>query len=162
MKSLLLLRHAKSSWDDAGLDDFDRPLNDRGNKAAPVMGKWLRQKKLKPNLILSSPAVRAKQTTKLICENAGWSNEVRYEGQIYEASVQRLFSLAMNIADEVELAVMVGHNPGFEELLEALTGEPGRMPTAAAALIELNVETWRKVKRGSGKLKWLRRPKDIQ
>src|SRR5258705_13867315 len=100
MKRLLLLRHAKSSWDDASLDDFDRPLNDRGKKAVPIMGKWLRRKKLKPNLILSSPAVRAKQTTKLICENAGWPNEVKYEQRIYEAPVQRLLSLAMNIADE--------------------------------------------------------------
>ena len=162
MKSLILLRHAKSSWDDASLDDFDRPLNSRGQKAAPLMGKWLRNKKLKPDLILSSPALRAKETTRLVCEKAGWSDLISYEKRIYEASVQRLLSLVTHIADEVELAVMVGHNPGFEELLEALTGETGRMPTAAAALIELNVEKWPQVKRGSGKLKWLTRPKDIE
>src|SRR5262245_57310626 len=143
MKHLLLLRHAKSSWDDASLDDFDRPLNERGKRTAPLMGKWLRRKKVKPDLMLSSPAVRAKETTRLVCEAAGWSADlISYERTIYEAPVQRLLSIVSGIPNEVGLAVLVGHNPGFEELLEALTGETRRMPTAAAALIELNVESW--------------------
>lgn len=162
MKTLLLLRHAKSSWDDASLEDFERPLNDRGQAAAPLMGKWLRRKKLKPGLVLSSPAVRAKETTRLVSEAAGWTDILSYERGIYEAPVQRLLKIVSGIRDELKVAVLVGHNPGFEELLEALTGEARRMPTATAALIELHVDSWQQVKRGAGKLKWLTRPKDIQ
>ena len=162
MKTLLLLRHAKSSWDDGSLEDFERPLNHRGQTAAPMMGKWLRRKKVKPDRILSSPAIRAKETARLVSEAAGWSDLVSYEPGIYEAPLQRLLKIVSGIRDEVNVAVLVGHNPGFEELLEALTGEARRMPTATAALIELDVDGWQQVKRGAGKLKWLTRPKDIQ
>jgi len=161
MKTLLLLRHAKSSWDDASLSDFDRPLNERGNRTAPVMGSWLRKKKLKPDLVLSSPAVRARQTTQIVCEAAGWAGPVQYDERVYEAPVQRLLSIVSQIENEVNLTMMVGHNPGLEELVEALTGESCRMPTGAVALIELNVEQWQEVRRALGKLKWLIRPRDI-
>ena len=106
-------------------------------------------------------ARRARETTELVCEAGGWAGHVRYDQRIYEASVQRLLGLVAQIENEVNLAMMVGHNPGFEELVEALTGDQHQMPTAAAALIELNVEEWQKVRRASGELKWLIRPKDI-
>ena len=162
MKTLLLLRHAKSSWDDAGLKDFDRPLNKRGLESAPLMGKAMRRRKLQPDLIISSPAVRAKETTQLVRDAAGLTPKVNYEEGIYEASTQRLLDLVSRIDDSVGTAMMVGHNPGFEELVAILTGETKRMPTAALALIELNIEKWSEVSSGTGTLKWLIKPKDLK
>ena len=162
MKTLLLLRHAKSSWDDAGLRDFDRPLNKRGLESAPLMGKAMRQRKLQPDLIISSPAVRAKETTQLVRNAAGLTPKVNYEEGIYEASVSRLVEIVSRIDDSVRIAMMVGHNPGFEELLGVLTGETKRIPTAALASIELNIEKWGEVSSGTGALKWLLKPKDLK
>ena len=161
MKTLLLLRHAKSSWDDPDLKDFDRPLNKRGLKTAPKMGAVMRKRKLQPDLILSSPAARAKETTSLVSEAASLKTEVRYDQRIYEASEDRLLKIVSQIDESVNSAMLVGHNPGFEELLAALTGESQRMPTAALACIELEVEKWADVSAASGKLAWLVKPKDL-
>lgn len=162
MKTLYLLRHAKSSWDDPNLSDFDRPLNKRGLKSAPKMGALMRKRKLQPDLILSSPAARAKETTHLVSEAAGWTTEVRYEQEIYEASVDRLLKIVSQIDESVNSAMMVGHNPGFEELLAALTGESQRMPTAALACIELQLDKWSDISPDSGKLLWLVRPRELK
>jgi len=162
MKTLYLLRHAKSSWDDPGLKDLDRPLNERGLKAAPRIGKYMRKEKIRPDLVLSSPALRAKQTTKLVCEGAGLTGVVDFNERIYEASAHRLFEIVAGLEDRFGSAMMVGHNPGFEEFLAALTGQSQRMPTAALACIELNLEKWSDIVAGCGKLKWLIRPKDLK
>ena len=161
MKTLYLLRHAKSSWDDRSLKDFDRPLNERGLKAAPRIGAYMRKEKIRPETILSSPALRAKQTTTLVCEAAGLTSLVNFDERIYEASAPRLFEIVAGFADHLGTAMMVGHNPGFEELLSALTGESQRMSTAALACIELNVEKWSDITANSGRLKWLVKPKDL-
>jgi phosphohistidine phosphatase len=162
MKTLLLMRHAKSSWKDNGLRDFDRPLNQRGMKAAPAMGKLLRKRKIEPDLVLSSPAERARQTSQLVFEAAGLKTEVRFDERIYEASVARLLEIISQIDDEANVAMLVGHNPGFEELSEALTGEAHTFPTAALACIEVNVEKWNKIKAGVGRLEWLAKPKELK
>jgi phosphohistidine phosphatase len=161
MKTLYLLRHAKSSWDDPGLKDFDRPLNKRGLKAAPKIGAYMLKEKIRPGIILSSPALRAKQTTTMACERAGLSSLINFDERIYEASVQRLFEIVTGFADEIDTAMMVGHNPGFEELLSALTGESQRMPTAALARINLKIEKWSELTGGCGNLKWVIRAKDL-
>lgn len=162
MKTLLLLRHAKSSWKDNGLRDFDRPLNQRGLKAAPAMGKLIRKRKLEPDLALSSPAERARQTSQLVLEAAGLKTEVRFDERIYEASVTRLLEIISQIDDEANVAMLVGHNPGFEELQEALTGEAHSFPTAALACIEVNIEKWHKIRAGVGRLEWLVKPKELK
>jgi len=162
MKTLLLLRHAKSGWKDNGVRDFDRPLNQRGMKAAPAMGKLIRKRKLQPDLVLSSPAERARQTTQLVMEAAGLKTELRYDERIYEAGVARLLEIISQIDDEVNVAMLVGHNPGFEELQEALTGEAHALPTAALACIELNIEKWNKVRARTGRLEWLATPKELK
>lgn len=162
MKTLYLLRHAKSSWDDASLKDFDRPLNNRGQKTAPKMGAFMRKQKIKPDIVISSPAVRASQTTELVREAAGLTAPLHFEAEIYEATPQRLLTIVQGIDDQMKSAMLVGHNPGFEELLAALTGESKRMPTAALACIELDVPRWSEVASGSGKLSWLTRPKDLE
>ena len=162
MKTLYLLRHAKSSWDDLNLKDFDRPLNKRGLKAAPKIGAYLRKEKIRPDVILSSPAVRAKETTTMVSDATGLAGVVAFEERIYEASAQQLFEIVAGFDSRISTAMMVGHNPGFEELLAALTGESQPMPTAALACIELNIEKWSDVSAGSGKLKWLIKPKDLK
>lgn len=162
MKTLLLLRHAKSSWKDDAMRDFDRPLNQRGLKTAPVIGKLIKKRKLQPDLVLSSPAERARQTTQLVIEAAGLKTELRYDERIYEASVARLLEIVSQIDDEANMVMLVGHNPGFAELLEVLTGEAHNLPTAALACIELNIEKWNKVRAGAGHLEWLVKPKELK
>ncbi len=162
MKTLLLLRHAKSSWKDSDVRDFDRPLNQRGLKAAPAIGRLIKKRKLQPDLLLSSPAERARQTTQLVIEAAGLKTELRYDERIYEASVERLLGLVSELDDEAGTIMLVGHNPGFEELLEMLTGEAHKLPTAALACIELNIEKWNKVRAGAGRLEWLVKAKELK
>jgi phosphohistidine phosphatase len=160
MKTLLLLRHAKSSRKDPDVKDFDRPLNQRGLKAASLVGEFIRKRKVQPDLVLSSPAERARQTTELVLAEAGLKIAVRHDERIYEATGARLLEVVAQIEDEVKVAMLVGHNPGFEELLEALTGEAHNLPTAALAGVELDIEKWNKVRAATGRLEWLVNPKD--
>jgi phosphohistidine phosphatase len=162
MKTLLLLRHAKSSWKESGVRDFDRPLNQRGLKAAPTIGRLIRKRKLKPDLVLSSPAERARQTTQLVLDAAGLKTELRYDERIYEASAARLLEIVSQIDDEATVVMLVGHNPGFEELVKSLTGEAHSLSTAALACIELDIEKWNKVRLGVNKLAWLVKPKELK
>lgn len=161
MKTLILLRHAKSSWKDSTKEDFDRPLNGRGLKAAPEVGKFMRRQGLQPDLLLSSPAERARRTTALIIESAKLTAALRYDERIYEASVARLLEIVSQIEESVNVVLMVGHNPGLEELLEHLTGESQHMPTAALAQISLDIERWSKAREHSGHLDWLVKPKNL-
>jgi phosphohistidine phosphatase len=161
MKTLFLLRHAKSSWKDVSLPDFERPLNERGRRAAPLIGKYMRKQKLHPDLILCSTAKRARQTIALVVKAAAFKTELRYDERIYEASLARLLLLVSQLDDAADKAMLVGHNPGFEELLESLTGQVRRMPTAALAHITLNVERWTDAREQSGELIRLVRPKDL-
>jgi phosphohistidine phosphatase len=162
MKTLLLLRHAKSSRKDNGVRDFDRPLNQRGLKTAPSIGRLMRKRKLQPDLVLSSPAERARQTTQLVIEAAGLKTELRYDERIYEASVERLLEVVSQLDDETGIVMLVGHNPGLEELLEMLTGQAHNLPTTALACVELNIEKWNKVRAGVGHLEWLVKPKELK
>jgi phosphohistidine phosphatase len=161
MKSLYLLRHAKSSWKEPGLQDFDRPLNNRGREAAPLVGKFIQKSNLRIDLLLSSPATRARQTAALVKEAAGLSAELLYDERIYEADAARLLDVVKQAADSADALMLVGHNPGMEELLELLTGEGQPMPTAALACVSLDVEKWSKVRAGAGHLEWLVRPKEL-
>ncbi len=159
MKTLLLLRHAKSSWDDASLADFDRPLNERGLRTAPLMGKLMREKQLVPDVILSSPAERASTTAALVSEAAGLGPEVRHEMRIYEASATALLHVAQSIDNTYDTAMLVGHNPGMEGFIHLLTGAVEPMPTAALAVIELDADGWSSFAPGTGQLRAVYRPK---
>lgn len=142
MKKLLLLRHAKSSWEDTSLPDFERPLNERGRRAAPLIGKFMRQRKIQPDLILCSPARRTRETIALVLEAAGIETETRYDERIYEATTSRLLEIISELEADKREVLLVGHNPGFENLLERLTGQAKRMPTASLALVILNADNW--------------------
>lgn len=161
MKKLLLLRHAKSSWADASLPDFERPLNERGRRAAPLIGKFMRAQKIQPDLIICSPAKRARETIALVLEAAGIKPELRYDERIYEATVPRLVEIISQIADDKREVLLVGHNPGFENLLESLTGQTERMPTAALARIILNSENWNEAAAQGGRLERLVKAKEL-
>jgi phosphohistidine phosphatase len=162
MKTLLLLRHAKSSWDSPALRDFERPLNERGLKAAPLMGRFLLKRKIRPGLVLSSPAERARQTAALLMEAARLGCPLRFDERIYEATAARLVEVVSQVEEEFETVLVVGHNPGMEELIERLTGEVRRMPTAALARITLDIEKWGKLREGAGRLEELIKPKEMR
>lgn len=160
MKTLFVLRHAKSSWDDPDLEDFDRPLNDRGRTTAPFMGEVMQRKGFEPDVIISSPAVRAKDTAALAKEHSGSDAEIVYEERIYEASAKTLRKVASSIDDRYGSVMMVGHNPGMEGLVQFLTGRPEAMPTAALAVIDLDIASWSDIDLESGRLRTIIRPKD--
>ncbi|HEX8249475.1 MAG TPA: histidine phosphatase family protein [Pyrinomonadaceae bacterium] len=160
MKTLFILRHAKSSWDNPDLADFERPLNERGLKTAPFVGNLMRERRLRVDLILSSPARRARETATLVTEAAEFAAEIRYDERIYEASPLSLLYLLSETEDEFESVLLVGHNPGLEGLIKILSGGIQSMPTAALAKIELNIDFWSKIAAESGKLNFVVRPKD--
>ena len=161
MRTLYLLRHAKSSWKDETLRDFDRPLKGRGRRAAEQMGQVLAEEKLKSPLVISSPAVRARETTELVLESGGFKLEPRFDERIYEADVRTLLEVAQSVPDSSDTAILVGHNPGFENLLSYFTGENRHMPTCALAKIEFDAVSWSEVAEETGRLELFVRPKDL-
>src|SRR5262245_46628964 len=163
MKTLLILRHAKSSWDEPGLEDHARPLSPRGERDAPRMGKLMRDERLLPDLIISSDAVRARSTAEAVAEAARYPGTILLEPRLYAASPAQIVAVLRTVADRDAATVMVvGHNPGLEELIAHLTGEREDMPTAALAHVTLPIERWRQVTTSSrGTLIRLYRPKEL-
>jgi len=161
VKTLFLLRHAKSSWKDQSLPDFERPLNRRGKDAAADIGRYLKHELIVPELVLSSPAVRARETIERVAQVAKWDVDVRFDQRIYEAGGLRLLEVVSQIENEIKSALLVGHNPGLEELLMLLTGESKRMPTAALAQIDLKSSKWANAADKRAKLAWRIKPRDL-
>lgn len=160
MKSLYILRHAKSSWDEPELEDFDRPLNKRGKKAAPFMGRLMADRDIVPDIVVSSPAARARSTAELVAEASGFPAQLKFDERIYEASPQMLRQVVSELDEDAGSAMIVGHNPGIEGFVSYLTGSSERMPTAALAHIRLNIDRWADVDSGCGELQAVLRPKD--
>jgi len=160
MRTLYLLRHAKSSWKDESLSDFERPLKRRGREAAQQIGERLAQEKLKNPVLICSPAVRTRETAELVLKSSKLRVEERWDERIYEASLRDLLQVVTEIPDDKKVVILIGHNPGFEELLAFLTGESRRMPTAALAKIMFEV-SWKDVEARSGKLDWFTTPKQL-
>jgi phosphohistidine phosphatase len=142
MKTLLVLRHAKSSWDDPRLADFDRPLNKRGKRDAPRMGELIRAEGLVPDLIISSSAKRALATAKLAAEASGYEGDIQTARRLYHAWPEEAVEVLNEVDDEITCVMIVGHNPGLEDFVDELTGEAVRLPTAALVQIELAIERW--------------------
>lgn len=155
------MRHAKSSWDNADLSDFDRPLNERGIRNAPFMGKFMLEKGLEPSIILSSPAVRAKETAQIVKEAANFASDIRFDDRIHEASPRTLLQVVSGVDDACETAMLVGHNPGIEGFIRLLTGDLEPMPTAALVVIDLNIDKWKDLVDGCGELQAVFRPRDL-
>lgn len=162
VKTLLILRHAKSSWDDGSLPDHDRPLNRRGERDAPRMGRYLVENALVPDLVLSSTARRARQTALSVMEECGWRGELRLVRSLYLAEPADYATAVQSAPPACERVLLVGHNPGLESLIEGLTGESLTMPTAALAVLELAAGAWSDLSLdGRTKIASNCRPKDL-
>lgn len=161
MLTLYLLRHAKSSWDDASKRDFERPLSHRGRKACATIGEFIQEKRIDFDLVLVSTAVRTRETIELIKERAKFRGEVRYDERIYEATVTQLLEVISQIDNERKNVLIVGHNPGIEELLALLTGEQQRITTANFAKIKVKAPMWSANLANKGTLDLIVRPKEI-
>lgn len=170
MKTLFLVRHAKSSWDHPGLSDFERPLASRGQRAAPRLAAYMRDRGLVPAVVLCSTARRAHETWDLMQDALGESAEVIFLDALYGAGPARMLEAAVAHADERSPVMLVGHNPGMEDLAHALAGSGSetdlaalrtKYPTAALAVIDLNVGSWSDVAAGTGVLRTFVRPRDL-
>ena len=163
MKTLLVLRHAKSSRNDPALDDHERPLNTRGDRDGPRMGALVRERRLMPDLIISSDAVRARLTAEAVAQSARYTAEIRLDPHLYLASAAGIVAVLRTVQDTKAGTVMiVGHNPGLEELVAQLTGEQQDLPTASLAQIVLPIGHWRDLKKSTrGTLVALWRPADL-
>jgi phosphohistidine phosphatase len=142
MKTLLIMRHAKSSWGDSSLPDHERPLNERGERDAPRMGKLLKREGMVPQAIVASSAARAKATARAVAEASGFASEIEYAAALYGAGPEEYRQVLGRLPGHVECALVVGHNPSSEELLAELTGEDEHFPTAAIARVELELDEW--------------------
>lgn len=161
MKTLIILRHGKSSWGNANLGDHDRPLKKRGKRDAARMGEELVERDLVPDLILSSTARRARSTARRACEAAGCADRITETRELYLTGVQhQLRTIAAKAADEHQRVMIVGHNPTLEDMVEHLTGEDERVTTANLACIDLDVDSWRQLPGARGALRFLLRPRE--
>ena len=170
MKTLTLLRHAKSSWDDPVARDFDRPLNKRGRKAARTMGREMRAQGLEFDRVVASPAARVVGTLADLAEGYGGPIEPEYDERVYLASATTLLKVVQEADDAADRLLLVGHNPGMEAFALLLTRDDGnglrgevaaKYPTAALAEIKLPVDHWRDVVLGTGRLARFIRPRDL-
>jgi phosphohistidine phosphatase len=162
MKTLLILRHAKSSWENEQLTDYERPLNSRGKQEAPRMGQLLREQDLVPNLIITSSAGRALATAEAVALASGYEQEIRATRSFYHADPEAYIELLQQLDDSLERVMVVGHNPGMEELVKELTGSWEAFPTAALAQVSLPIAHWRELEyETTGELVNLWRPKEL-
>ena len=167
-RELLLLRHAKSNWKIKTPRDFDRPLADRGLRDAPRMGAWLYREGVLPGLIMSSPAVRARETALKVCKALDLKKKsIRWEPRLYEADLPTLLEILAGLDADQKSVLLVGHNPGLESLLRFLVGndleepEDGKLlPTAALARLEMPTD-WSVLEFGRANLIRLVRPKQL-
>jgi phosphohistidine phosphatase len=142
MKTLLILRHAKSSWKDTEMPDHERLLNKRGKNEAPQVGKYLREQGLMPDLILSSTAKRAQATVNLVVKACSYEDKVEYRDDFYPGDPRAYITVLHTILEEHMRVMVVGHNPALEELLQTLTGRTETIPTAGLVQVSLPIQTW--------------------
>lgn len=170
MKRLTILRHAKSDWGDPNLEDFNRPLNDRGWKAAKRMGRELDRRHVRVDFVIASPAARVRETIDGLQESVKLNVEIRFEPRLYGASEETLLQIVRSLSEKVHAPLLVGHNPGLQRLAIELTHDDAgglrqrmtdKFPTAALARIELPADRWADVEPGSGAIAELILPKEL-
>lgn len=161
MKQLFVIRHAKSSWGDPSLCDRDRPLNKRGKHDAPLMGRVLRERGAQPDLMVSSPARRARKTALLIADEIGYPREeISIDERIYEAGTAGIVGLIQALPESAERVYLIGHNPVLTDLVNQLAGDVvSHLPTCAIAAIEFAVEAWSETMPGAARLMFFEYPK---
>ncbi|MBF0173939.1 MAG: histidine phosphatase family protein [Magnetococcales bacterium] len=173
-RRLLIMRHAKSSWDQPTLSDFQRPLANKGLRDAPRMGSWLFAQQQIPDHIVSSPAQRARQTTLMVCESLGVEEEkITWNPAIYNADLDDLLAVLASVPAQSNLTLLVGHNPGLEFLFTFLwgrshdtgwkiegSGDAELIKTATMVLLNLP-EDWSRLTPGCGSVLWIKHPKEV-
>jgi len=162
VKSLLVLRHAKSSWEHPELTDHDRPLNKRGKNDAPRMGELLQKQKLM-DVIISSTVIRAYATAEAVAKACGYKGEITLNRSLYAARPEAYFKVLLGFSDKYIRVLLVGHNPGIEELVQILTNEIHIMPTCSLAHLSLQISRWSDIhyETTKGQLVGVWRPKDL-
>ncbi len=160
MKTLLVMRHAKSDWEAAFNDDHERPLASRGVKAARRMGRFVRDAGTVPELVISSTAVRARTTAELAAEAGSWGCPLETARDLYSGGVERVVELMAHADPAVDRFLIAGHQPTWSSLVGWLIGGGRvRMPTAAVACLDLAIGDWAALRAGSCELRWLAIPK---
>jgi len=162
-KRLCIIRHAKSSWDDPAMDDVDRILNDRGNKDAPIMAQRLKEKKINFDLILSSPAKRTRQTAKHFCKEIDYEfSKVDWVKELYLASPDEILEQIKAIDNKHNAIAVIAHNPGLTELANQLIHNFSidNIPTCGIICMDLQVDSWKKIKDKNAALEFFMSPKD--
>lgn len=164
MKQLIIVRHAKSSWDNPEWTDFGRPLNKRGLKDAPIMAEIIKDMKIKPDIIISSPANRAITTAKIYAEILGLkSKNIIEDRSIYEMGTRYIINLVKSLSDDISTVMIFGHNPDITSLSTYFSGEYfDNVPTCGTVGIEFDIEKWEQVELENGKLIFFEYPKKIR
>ncbi|MEA3330558.1 MAG: histidine phosphatase family protein [Campylobacterota bacterium] len=152
MKKLYIIRHAKSSWKDSSLDDFDRPLNKRGKLNAPFMGTILKDKNVVPDIIISSPALRAKSTAKIIAKKVKYLKDIVYKKAIYEESTVKLHAMLRKIDNDNDIAFLIGHNPELNILAGHYAHFNENIVTCGVVEIEFACNRWSEICAKNAKL----------
>jgi phosphohistidine phosphatase len=163
VKTLLILRHAKTQ-PDAPAGDHARALTERGYRNAAAMGAYIHNLGGTPDAIITSDATRARQTAEIVATTVDFTGPLTVEPQIYAAGLDTLLTVVRRIPDEVRSAIIVGHNPGFEELAEALAGNHDdgiRLPTSGLALLDFDVDRWDAVQKRTGRVREVATPRTI-
>jgi phosphohistidine phosphatase len=164
MKTLYVVRHAKSSWDDTHVSDFERPLNHRGSRDAPRMGRFLAEQGIRPDRLVSSPALRALTTARAIADALGYPvNDIDEEPALYDASADAVVNIVRGFADAWSSAMIFGHNPGFTSFVNTLTqSNLGNVPTCAVAKIRVQSDRWSQLGESPASLVEFYIPKEIE
>ena len=161
MKTLYIVRHAKSSWEDPLLDDFSRPLNDRGKRDAPKMAKRLKEKRINPDLMLTSPARRSLATCKRMAEVLDYKEDkIKIDRDLYHASHDQILSVLKLVKDKHEALMIFGHNPGITDFVNAVGNlNVDNVPTCGVVAFDLPIDSWKDISFGTGKLNFYDYPK---
>ena len=161
-KLLLILRHAKSSWEFSELSDHDRPLNNRGKRDTLRIGKKILEEGIVPQLIICSSAIRASSTASKVAKACGYQGEIIVENSLYDSGYIEYLNVVKKNDDKYDIIMLVGHNPHSEQLLEILTGTMNTMPTCTVACVRLSVASWNEINsQVKGELLNLWRPKEL-
>lgn len=162
MKTLLILRHGKSSWKLPDLSDHDRPLNNRGKRDAPRIGRVLLKEGIAPDIIISSSAIRARSTAEKVAKVSRYKKEITIESSLYGGGPKAYLNILRNQPDQYDVILLVGHNPDVEQILNILTGTEVTMPTCALSHVNLPLKRWRDLNDGTkGELTKIWRPKEL-
>jgi len=162
-KTIILIRHAKSSWKNPDWTDFERPLNKRGKRDAPLMGKWLANYGINFDLIISSPSKRTSETANLICKELGYdSTLVKFDNSLYGFHTDAVLSALKKVDDSFQEVIIIGHNPAITNVVNFLQKDRSFANVPTCGIVSINLESWEDVKAGNGKLNFFEYPKNLK